>query len=225
MVATIISFPSFTVNHNSVYIVQGLESFSFYHAIQALEKGGGERKFLLFIPKSFLSLSILNYEEWTNCKKATLDEKRINEINGKIFGISFDVDTLHCKAEYDVLNVQNEEDVKSAVDKKEMFIFDENILKVNESVFPLKFKKEKTKGLGFKEIRSLININTSHLLLQKTEKLKTKFLANTEEIFLTKVQILKKAGKKGSSAGMKDTKNIIDEVSISKRGRKRKSTT
>ena len=75
MVATIISFPSFTVNHTSVYIVQGLESFSFYHAIQALEKGGGERKFLLFIPKSFLSLSILNYEEWTNCKKATLDER------------------------------------------------------------------------------------------------------------------------------------------------------
>ena len=131
---------------------------------------------------------------------------------------------LHCKAEYDVLDAKNEDDVKSAVDKKEMFLFDEDILKVTESAFPLKFKKEKTKGLGFKEIRNSININTSHLLIQKTEKLKTKFLTNTEENFLTKVQILKKAGKRGATTDMKVGKKNDEKVSLSKRGRKRKSS-
>ena len=225
MVATIISFPSFAVNHTSLYIVQGLETFSFYHAIQAQEGVGEKRKFLLFIPKSFLSLNILNYEEWTNCRKATIGEKGENENNSNALDICFDVNTLHCKAEYYVLNAKNEDDVKSAVDKKKMFIFDEDILKVTESVFPLKFKKEKTKGLGFREIRNSIDINTAHLLIQKTEKVKTKFLTNTEENFLTKVQILKKTGKKGASAEMKVAKNIDEKVSTSKRGRKRKSTT
>ena len=223
MVATIISFPSFAVNHTSLYIVQGLETFSFYHAIQAQEGNGEKRKFLLFIPKSFLSLNILNFEEWTNCRKATIDEKGENKNSSKALRICFDVVTLHCKAEYDVLDAKNEDDVKSAVDKKEMFLFDEDILKVTESVFPLKFKKEKTKGLGFKEIRNIININTPHLLIQKTEKVKTKFLMNTEENCLTKVQILKKAGKRRATAEMKVGKENDEKVSISKRGRKRKS--
>merc|ERR1719402_2132179 len=109
--------------------------------------------------------------------------------------------------------------------KRKCLFFDEEILKVTESVFPLKFKKEKTKGLGFREIRNSIDINTAHLLIQKTEKVKTKFLTNTEENFLTKVQILKKTGKKGASAKMKIGKNIDEKVSTSKRGRKRKSTT
>merc|ERR1712179_711618 len=109
---------------------------------------------------------------------------------------------LHCKAEHGVLNAENDDDVKSAVDKKEMFLFDEDILKVTESVFPLKFKKEKTKGLGFKEIRNIININTPHLLIQKTEKVKTKFLMNTEENCLTKVQILRRQGRRRATAEM-----------------------
>ena len=66
---------------------------------------------------------------------------------------------------------------------------------MNESVFPLKFKKEKTEGLGFKEIRNIIDINTCHILTQKTEKVKTKFLANSDDQFLTKVQVVNRPGK------------------------------
>ena len=121
-----------------------------------------------------------------------------------------------------------------AVDKKEMFIFDEEILKVNESVFALQFKKEKTKGLGFREIRNIIDINTCHILTQKTEKVKTKFLANSDDQFLTRVQVVNRPGntndKKQSGKGadgaavngkvaVDKSKTIVKKVHTSKRGR------
>jgi len=190
MAPTTITFPSFTVSKASLYVVQGLEKFSIYHAIQALEEQGNERKFLLFLPQGGLSVNIVNYEEWTNCKRATIsDESEKSENYNKI---CFDVGSMRCKTEYDILYARSEDDVKLAVDKKEMFIFDLEILNVIESVFPLKLRKSGNQ----REIRSIIDINTAHLLVQETERVKTKFLTYEDENFLTKVHILNKQGGK-----------------------------
>jgi hypothetical protein len=194
-----LSFSSFNINHTSLYIVQGLESSSLYHVIQAVEDAAGKRKFLLFIPKGYLNLSVRNWEDWLGCKKASFEESSAESNNEgrvtEVLQFCFDVDEMTCKTEHGVIGAKHEKEVQSAVENKEMFIFDEEFLKVNESVFPLKFKKEKTKGLGFREIRNSIDINTCHLLTQKTEKVKTKFLANPVDQFLTKVQVVNRPGK------------------------------
>ena len=237
-----ISFPNFKVNYTSLYIVHGLETLSIYHVLKAVEEKAGKRKFLLFIPKGSLSFNTRNWEDWSKCKKAsfTVMVEDIAEDN-EYLDFCYDVDDRMCQTKYKVLNAKSAKEVQAAVDQKDMFLFDEEILKVNESVFPLKFKKEKTNGMGFREIRNSIDINTAHILTQKTEKVKTKFLSNDEEKFLTKVQVVNRSSgtkdkvdkkKKTSNAKTADkevqpdstaqkrtVEKVQEEVYTSKRGR------
>ena len=235
-----LTFSSFNPGHQNIYIVQGCTSFRLYHIIQADEKDG-KRKFLLFIPRGSLNITTRNWTDWRDCKKASYEViEELDEDSKVIFDITFDVDNMFTKADHKVISARNEKEVGLIVDQTDMFIFDEEILIAKESVFSLKFKKEKTKGLGFKEIRSIIDINTPHILEQKTERVKTKFLANTGEEFLTKVQVVNKVGKAGKAGKEKktvvkeaaldmtpaaaikrsvDSKTVEPEVYISKRGR------
>jgi hypothetical protein len=118
---------------------------------------------------------------------------------------------MTCKSNHEVIGANHAMEVHLALDKKEMFIFDEEFLKVNESVSALQFKKEKTKGLGFREIRNIIDINTCHILTQKTEKVKTKFLTNSDDQFLTKVQVLNRPGKTNDK---KQSGNAADGAAV-----------
>eukprot|EP00092_Neocalanus_flemingeri_P037168 GFUD01040458.1.p1 GENE.GFUD01040458.1~~GFUD01040458.1.p1 ORF type:complete len:244 (+),score=77.32 GFUD01040458.1:174-905(+) len=209
MSTKILTFASFNLSHQSTYIVQGCSSFKLYHIISAEEKDD-KRKFLLFIPRGSLNPTIRNWEDWRNCKKASYEVVEYEKSN--TFKLTFDVDDRFTRADHEVIEARNEKEFQLTVDRNEMLIFDEEHLKVKESVFALKFKKEKTKGAGFKEIRSIIDINTAHILKQKTEKVKTKFLADTGEEFLTKVEVVNKVGKVQPKKMVKLDKSVTEEA-------------